>query len=277
MVSLRVFHIKACDPQITLAAFRNLIFRLLVHQAVNNIRHVADRDRVSHAFHRASGKLLGIDADHFPFYIKQRAAAVSLIDGRVCLDHTDSLSDSLAGRLVFRSGHTIQGADHAGRYGLSVAQRVPDGNSRFPYLKLCGIPQCSDRDVLHRFCRNLILAYCDHRHIMLRIAALDVSLRAGFVRKRNSQCLAALDHMIVGHDQKLLVCLADDDPCPRALHLILLYSAEKVLYLLDTQVRDRYDRRHHTLYNRRNVGGHDRGRFGEGVRHWGCCFCFTLC
>lgn len=114
---------------------RSLGFKLVDHGF-----DIGNRDCVTHAFHAGGGQLSGIDADDLAVHIEQCAAAVAWIDCRIGLQI--GCRDSLAGAVCSGLYRAVECADNAGRYRLSVAERITDGHYLFADPQLGRITEC---------------------------------------------------------------------------------------------------------------------------------------
>ena len=79
------------------------------------------------------------------------------------------------------------------------------------YAQGIRIAELSDGNLFLCFLRERIQGNSDHSQIRAGICSLEGCLAVGLVDKLHAQAVRAFDHMVVGDDQKLVVCLFDDN------------------------------------------------------------------
>jgi hypothetical protein len=100
------------------------MFHNLIHNAT---RHVDWYGEANSDIAATRGKDRGVDADKLTPQVHQRAARITWVDGRICLDE---ILVSL-----FAYTRATERADNAGRHRLAKAKRIADGDHEVADVK----------------------------------------------------------------------------------------------------------------------------------------------
>ncbi len=159
-------------------------------QLADHVRHGARRDREADADAAAVGRIdHGVDADHAPALVEDRAAGVALVDRRVDLQVV-----VVGARLDVATARR----DDAGGGGAAEAEGIADRDDPVADAGAVGV---AERDRRQRLLRLDL----EQGEVGLGVATGELGLEAGAVMERDHDLVGLVDHVVVGDDVTLRV------------------------------------------------------------------------
>ena len=173
--------------------------------------------------------------------INKGAAGIAGIDRRVGLDKCTCY--------CLITDLSVDGTDDSGRNRLTVAKCVSDCNNIFSDLEIVGIAECGNSD--HALCRFLEIVErdSDHREVVAGIRSLELRVACLLVDKQDSEIIRAFNHVIICHNEKLCVCLTDNNTGTRGFSLSCKCLAVEILHFFSEIIIYRHDGGHNLVYH----------------------------
>ena len=124
-----------------------------IHQVLQNIGYIRDRNGITHTFYFCGSKFGRIDTYYFTFHIQKSTTTVTRVDRCICLDQVGSIRIFICLSVLVK--FTVLGTYNTGCYRLSITKGITDSNHLLTNFQIIRTSDGSYLNLIQSIIRNI--------------------------------------------------------------------------------------------------------------------------
>ena len=221
----------------------NFISWCFVHQLLQSIRNIWDRNCISHTFNLCRCKFRRVDSDYFTIHIQKCTTTVTRVNCCISLNQVYCIWIFWFFRTI-RVQFTVLCTYNTCCYRLSISKSVTNGNYLLTYFKVIRTSHGCYLDLIHCIIRNIRQCYRNNCKVFVLIITIDGCLISLAINAGNRYGICSVYYMIVCCDQKAVIILSDDDTWTASFNFLLccisLASAKSIISKIILNILNRF-------------------------------------